>query len=118
MKVTVTQGDVTVSSVDLLYDTPDIKILEIHTDQKHPVVAGYTSGFMQEIWPADWEAREDAENLTATRVTFNFDRGTPEMYWGQVASADRYRLTVMLFRYHLDHDHRTEIFRNEAGESK
>lgn len=107
MKVTVTQGDVTVTNVDLVYDTPDIKILEIHTDQKYPVTGGYASGEYQCIWPADWEGKGDA--FEPATVKFDFDRGTE--HWWQVTDVDRYHLTVVLFRYHLDHDHRTEIFR-------
>lgn len=114
MEVTVTQGDVTVTSVDLIYDTPDIKVLEIHTDQKYPVSAGYASGYMQTIWPADWEARGDG--MAVTRVDFEFDRGDDKNGWFQVADGGRYMLTVVLFRYHLDHDHRTEIF-SSRGDS-
>lgn len=111
MEVTVTQGSVTVTSVDLIYDTPDIKILEIHTDQKYPVQGGYASGMYQCIWPAEWETRKD---YNVTTVQFDFDRG--KEHWAQTCDTDRYHLTVTLFRYHLDHDHRTEIF-SSRGDS-
>lgn len=111
MKVTVTQGDVTVTSVDLVYDTPDIKILEIHTDQKHPAPGGYSSGYFQVVEPSDWHPW--GHDMVPTVVNFDFERG--EDNWAQVCDADRYHLTVVLFRYHLDHGHRAEVYRKEEA---
>lgn len=110
MRVTVTQGTVTVRSVDLVYDTPDIKVLEVHTDQKHPVPGGYSSGYFQVIESGECPDELD-DALTETVVHFVLDRGSDD--WCQVCTGDRYHLTVVLFRYRLDHDHRTEVYRKE-----
>jgi len=93
VQVTVQEGDVKIQYVDLVYDMPDCKILDIGTINKNPEPGGHSSGFYQRIWPETWEG--DAE-FNDTTVHFE---GIGSHYWIQYTDTGKYSVYVILKHY-------------------
>lgn len=91
----VEQGDVQVTGIDIVRQTPDIIILNVQTDAKRPAFGAYSPGTMFTLWPENYADLNG--NYAQTVVTLGeYAPGTGD--WGMVMQSGRYDVEVVLWR--------------------
>lgn len=105
MRITVNQGRMVVSSIDLVVGLPDVKVFEIDLSSKYPDECWYSIGEQDItiIIPAGpYSLKMDDKAISDTSVQILL--GDKPAYWNVVTNSGRYTVRLVLYQESNRHE--------------